>query len=142
MAILIDYSQVAISSLMAHVNNKQFNGEIDTDLVRHMILNALRHFRSNHKDKYGELVICCDDKNYWRRDYFPYYKAQRKESRYNDGYDWKSIFENLELIKTELDEINTTGTGTTISTGSSEAYATPRAFGDNKRKKKTRLYGI
>ena len=93
MAILIDYSQVAISSLMAHVNNKQFNGEIDTDLVRHMILNALRHFRSNHKDKYGELVICCDDKNYWRRDYFPYYKAQRKESRYNDGYDWKSIFE-------------------------------------------------
>ena len=104
MAILIDYSQVAISSLMAHVNNKQFNGEIDTDLVRHMILNALRHFRSNHKDKYGELVICCDDKNYWRRDYFPYYKAQRKESRYNDGYDWKSIFENLELIKTELRE--------------------------------------
>mgnify|MGYP001354540631 CR=1 FL=1 len=46
-----------------------------------------------------------------------------------------------ELIKTELDEINTTGTGTTISTGSSEAYATPRAFGDNKRKKKRGYMG-
>ena len=40
-----------------------------------------------------------------------------------------------ELIKTELDEANTTGTGTTISTGSSEAYATPFAF-RGKRKKK------
>ena len=39
-----------------------------------------------------------------------------------------------ELIKTELDEANTTGTGTTISTGSSEAYATPFAF-RGKRKK-------
>lgn len=104
MAILIDYSQVAISSLMAHVNNKSFDGEIDTDLIRHMILNALRNFRNNHKDKYGEVVICCDDKNYWRRDYFPYYKAQRKQARYNDGYDWTSIFENLEQIKSELRE--------------------------------------
>mgnify|MGYP003143247785 CR=1 FL=1 len=46
-----------------------------------------------------------------------------------------------ELIKTELSEINTTGTGTTISVGSSEAYATPRAFGNNKRKKKKGYMG-
>tara|TARA_R100000081_G_C4718607_1_gene116768 strand:+ start:65 stop:253 length:189 start_codon:yes stop_codon:yes gene_type:complete len=46
-----------------------------------------------------------------------------------------------ELIKTELAELNTTGTGTTISVGSSEAYATPRAFGNNKRKKKKSYMG-
>lgn len=46
-----------------------------------------------------------------------------------------------ELIKTELDEANTTGTGTTISTGGSEAYATPKAFGDNKRRKKKGYMG-
>jgi len=38
-----------------------------------------------------------------------------------------------ELIKTELDEANTTGTGASITTGNSEAYATPFAF---KKKKK------
>ena len=46
-----------------------------------------------------------------------------------------------ELIKTEISEINTTGTGTTISVGSSGAYATPRAFGNNKRKKKKGYMG-
>ena len=43
-----------------------------------------------------------------------------------------------ELIKTELDEANTTGTGTTISTGGSEAYATPRAFRGKGKKAKNR----
>tara|TARA_R110002049_G_scaffold89432_1_gene224997 strand:+ start:25 stop:177 length:153 start_codon:yes stop_codon:yes gene_type:complete len=38
-----------------------------------------------------------------------------------------------ELIQTELDEISTTGTGASISAGSSEAYATPYAF---KKKRK------
>jgi hypothetical protein len=41
-----------------------------------------------------------------------------------------------ELIQNELKEANTTGTGTSISTGSSEAYATPFAFGNSKKKKK------
>jgi len=46
-----------------------------------------------------------------------------------------------ELITNELAEANTTGTGTSISTGSSEAYATPRAFGNNKKKKKKGYMG-
>jgi hypothetical protein len=33
-----------------------------------------------------------------------------------------------ELIKTELDEISTTGAGASVTTGNSEAYATPYAF--------------
>ena len=48
-----------------------------------------------------------------------------------------------ELIKTELEEGNTTGTGTSISTGGSEAYATPKAFlkpSDWKKKKKKIKY--
>ena len=35
----------------------------------------------------------------------------------------------------EIDEANVTGTGTSISTGNSPAYATPHAFGDDKEKK-------
>ena len=35
----------------------------------------------------------------------------------------------------KLDEANVTGTGTSISTGDSPAFATPFAFGDNKEKK-------
>ena len=38
-----------------------------------------------------------------------------------------------ELIKTELDEASMVGTGASIATGNSEAYATPYAF---KKKRK------
>jgi len=44
-----------------------------------------------------------------------------------------------ELIKSELSEMNSlgaSGAGTTISTGVSDAYATPFAFGKSKKKKK------
>ena len=43
-----------------------------------------------------------------------------------------------ELIKTELEEASTTGTGTTISTGNSEAFATPFAFRGKGKKSKNR----
>jgi len=43
-----------------------------------------------------------------------------------------------ELIKTEIDEANTTGTGTSITVGSSEAYATPMAFRKKGKKAKNR----
>ena len=43
-----------------------------------------------------------------------------------------------ELIKTELDEISTTGAGASVAAGNSEAYATPYAF---KKKKKKISYG-
>ena len=40
-----------------------------------------------------------------------------------------------ELIKTELEEVSTVGTGASFSPGSSAAYATPFAF-KKKRKRK------
>jgi hypothetical protein len=43
-----------------------------------------------------------------------------------------------ELIKTELEEANVTGTGTSISTGVSGAYATPFAFKKKGKKPKNR----
>ena len=41
----------------------------------------------------------------------------------------------------EIDEASTLGTGTSISTGASAAYATPLAFGDNKNKKRKSYMG-
>ena len=42
-----------------------------------------------------------------------------------------------ELIQNELPEASTLGTGTSITTGNSEAYATPYAF-KRKRKRKNK----
>jgi 5'-3' exonuclease len=68
-----------------------------------MILNVIRTYVKKFKATHGpEVVIACDNRNYWRRDFFPQYKASRKKSRDASGHDWNSIFECLHKIKEEL----------------------------------------
>ena len=100
--ILIDFTQIAIGSLMVAINRG--GQEVDDTLVRHLVLNNLRYYRSRFTEKYGELVICCDSKHYWRRDYFPNYKANRKKDRESSGYDWDFIFTTLNSVRDEIKE--------------------------------------
>ena len=99
--ILVDFTQIAIGGIMVALNRGE---ELDEDLVRHLVLNSLRYYRSRFNEKYGELIICCDSKHYWRRDYFPNYKANRKKERQSTGHDWDVIFECLNNIRDELKE--------------------------------------
>ena len=101
--ILIDFTQIAIGSLMVALNRSK-ESEADENLVRHLVLNNLRYYRSRFIEKYGALVICCDNKHYWRRDYFPNYKANRKRDREATGLDWNAIFTHLNQIRDELKE--------------------------------------
>ena len=100
--ILIDFTQIAIGSLMVAINRG--GQEVDDTLVRHLVLNNLRYYRSRFTEEYGELVICCDSKHYWRRDYFPNYKANRKKDRASSGYDWDFIFTTLNSVRDEIKE--------------------------------------
>ena len=99
--ILIDMNQVCISNLMMQIGSKRQN-DVDENLVRHMVLNSLRMYRSRFGDEYGELVLCYDSKKYWRRDYFPNYKSNRKKDREASGLDWNLIFETLNNIRDEI----------------------------------------
>lgn len=78
--------------------------EVGEDLLRHMVLNSLRANRVKFTEKYGELVICCDDTNNWRKKLFPYYKAHRKKARDTSDYDWPHIFNCLNNVRDELKE--------------------------------------
>ena len=99
--ILIDMNQVCISNLMMQIGSKRQN-DVDENLVRHMVLNSLRMYRSRFSEEYGELVLCYDSKKYWRRDYFPNYKSNRKKDREASGLDWNLIFETLNNIRDEI----------------------------------------
>ena len=103
MPILVDYNRIAISNLMISLKMGHIN-EVEEGMLRHMILNSLRFNRQKFNEDYGELIICCDGRETWRRDVFPYYKRNRKESRAASGYDWGLIFETLNTIRSELDE--------------------------------------
>lgn len=101
--IIVDYSQTIISNLMAELGGRK-DVEIEVNLLRHMVINTIRSHHVKFKDEYGELVIACDHKHYWRKDVFPYYKANRKKVREESGYDWNTIFDTINLIKAELKE--------------------------------------
>jgi len=99
--ILIDFTQVVIGSLMVALNRGE---DLDDDLVRHLILNNIRYYRTRFTEDYGEVVICCDSRHYWRKDYFPNYKANRKVDRKKSEYNWDLIFETLNNIRDEIRE--------------------------------------
>mgnify|MGYP006259187955 FL=1 len=97
--ILIDLNQVCIANVLQEV--KQLK-KIEPLLVKHMILSTLLFYRRKFKDQYGELVICCDSKRSWRKDVFPFYKANRKTNRQNDDIDWSGIFEVINSLTDDL----------------------------------------
>ncbi len=100
--ILIDLSQIMVASTMMSMGKEQ--SEVDINMVRHMVLNSLRMYRSKYHEEYGELVLCCDGRHSWRKEHFPQYKAARKTNREADKRDWTQIFGCLDTIKSELKE--------------------------------------
>ena len=101
--ILVDMNQISVASVMMHLHMTK-QTKPDEDMVRHMILNSLRMYRMKFCDEYGELVLCYDSKHYWRRDYYPEYKHNRKKGRESSANDWDAIFEVLNAVKAELKE--------------------------------------
>lgn len=99
--ILVDFNQVMISNLMMQLGNHT-NIPIEEGLFRHMVINSLRTYKTKFSKDYGELVIACDDKNYWRKQYFPYYKANRKKNRDASEIDWANVFECFNKVKQEI----------------------------------------
>lgn len=80
------------------------NIPVDEGLFRHMVLNSLRSYKQQFGNKFGDMVIACDDKNYWRKQEFPYYKANRKKTRDASEINWTQVFEVFNKIKSELRE--------------------------------------
>lgn len=95
--ILLDYSQIALSNIIVQKLN-------DESMIRHMILNSIRMYNKRYRDEYGQMVICADGMNTWRKDYYPYYKAKRKKNRDESSQDWNEIFRILHLVRDEIKE--------------------------------------
>ena len=104
--ILLDFSNIIVGSIMvAHrIPDEERTSE---DFIRHLVLNSMRNYRIKHRDKYGELVICTDMHSSWRKQEYPYYKANRKKVRdkqKSEGMNWSDLFQTINTIILEIDE--------------------------------------
>ena len=100
--IIIDMNQISVASLMMHLHMNK--GELEEDMVRHMILNSVRMYRTMFNEDYGEIVLAYDSRAYWRKEIFPQYKSNRRKNREEDNKDWDSIYGVLNNIKEEIKE--------------------------------------
>ena len=74
--ILIDYSQVALASILTfQADLKSGDQDKVINLIRHVTLSSIKSFKKKYGKEYGEVVLCCDGRKYWRRDFFQYYKV-------------------------------------------------------------------
>lgn len=95
--ILVDFSAIAVANIAVQKLN-------DEEMIRHMILNTLRMYRTKYKDKYGELVLACDGPNNWRKTVFPEYKANRRKGREESTFDWNAAFTIMNNVREEIKE--------------------------------------
>jgi hypothetical protein len=85
------------------VRNK-IEGEINIDTIRKSVVKLVGTTAKRFRDQYGEVVLCYDDKDYWRREVFPYYKQNRKKEREQSPIDWDNVFSVLNKIRDEFRE--------------------------------------
>lgn len=101
--ILVDFNQTLISNLMSQISSNP-TAALSEDLIRHMVLSSILSYKKKFADKYGKMIFCADDRKYWRREVFPYYKANRKKMRDASKFDWNLIFNTLNKIRDEIRE--------------------------------------
>jgi len=104
--IILDYSQVAMSNIFQFQSElkKNANNPEAVNIIRHAILTGIKMYKKKYTNEYGEMVIACDGKQYWRKNIFPYYKAGRKKTREASDLDWKLIFDTISQIRDDLAE--------------------------------------
>lgn len=90
-----------LANLLANLG-PHTNVKLEENMVRAMILNNIRFYKQKFGAEYGEMVIACDNNNYWRKQVFPHYKANRKKLQEESELDWHEIFEFLDKVRDEL----------------------------------------
>jgi hypothetical protein len=98
-------SQVMIASLMVQLKQLEKDGldiKPNEGMIRHLILNTIRSLKTRFSREFGEVIIACDNKVFWRKEYFPYYKANRKKNREESTLDWNEIFTILNKVRDEI----------------------------------------
>ena len=100
-------NQIALASVMMQLRMVETK-QVDEDMVRHMILNSIRNyvmqFKSDYVESDADVILAWDSKHYWRRDYYPQYKAGRKKTRESSNLDWNEIFGVTNKIRDEIKE--------------------------------------
>lgn len=96
--ILIDFRQIANLVFYSGYDNVGY----ELKPFKHHFLSYVLSMKARFTNKYGDLVIAFDSKNYWRKSEFKHYKASRAAGREASDLDWKKIYANFDSLEQDL----------------------------------------
>lgn len=103
--IIIDLSALCYANVMAQYENlKDEDGELSTRNFKAMMLSSIKKNVAKFKPEFGNnIVIACDAKKSWRKEYFVYYKSNRKKDWSEESaINWHFVFDSLTEFKKDL----------------------------------------
>lgn len=106
MPITVDLSQTIMASCIVQLANdlKVSTPEQSIKLIKHMTFTTLLSYKKKYGKEFGNMIIACDGRDYWRKQYFPYYKGHRKHAREASTLDFDVVFEAIAQIKSDIVE--------------------------------------
>lgn len=107
--ILVDYSSVIhrkiYSAIVSMAPGKDENGKFITeefiDYAKFEIVNELFKISQEFSPRFGEIVICLDNKSaegYWRKDVFNAYKATRSKDRQESDINFSTVWPEINKV--------------------------------------------
>lgn len=100
--ILVDYSQVALAAILTFQRELKGTESEVKNLIRHVTLSTLKSYKKKYGKEYGDIIICCDGRKYWRKEFFQFYKGMRKANRDKSDLNWGLIFDTLSEMRDDI----------------------------------------
>ena len=97
--IIIDFNSLFYYRMLGASKNELDNPNI----ARNILLQDFKYYKNRFKT-FGDIILCSDSGDNWRRDTFPQYKISRRKSREDDPEKWKKIFNTQQILWSEFKE--------------------------------------
>jgi hypothetical protein len=100
--LVIDFSQVVISNAQVQLGKELKSPKPEVkNLIKHLFFSQLLRYKKMFP-KSGSVIIACDGRKYWRKEFFPYYKGHRKLINDSDGFDWEFLYNCMDELKEDI----------------------------------------
>jgi len=73
--------------------------------TRSYVISKIDQVSRKFKLSWNDIIIAWDSKNYWRTDFFPHYKENRKEAKKKSEVDFEKMHKFFDEFETELREV-------------------------------------
>jgi hypothetical protein len=89
------YASIYQNSITPSTNKDKLTSNDYKKFFYHLLFTNLAYLKKTFSSKYGEMILCLDSPNNWRKKVYPRYKETRKGVRDNAVLDFKEYYDTV-----------------------------------------------